>query len=55
LLSYMYFKGSILYGGDNISAKNFTGKSYTSTSPYVFMAWCRVKKRGNFACTFAGS
>jgi len=25
--------------------------SYTSTSPYVFMAWCLVKHRGNFAFT----
>jgi hypothetical protein len=25
--------------------------SYTSTSPYLSMAWCLVKHRDNFYCT----
>jgi hypothetical protein len=28
--------------------------SYTSTPPYVFMAWCFVKHRDNFTFTFYG-
>jgi hypothetical protein len=27
-------------------------RSYTSTLPYVFIAWCLVKHRDNFTFTF---
>jgi hypothetical protein len=33
------------------SAEVKNAKSYTSTLPYVFMAWCLVKHRGNFTFT----
>jgi hypothetical protein len=30
------------------SVKDKNERSYTSTSPYVFMAWCLIKHGGNF-------
>jgi hypothetical protein len=36
----------------SISAEVKNVWSYTSTPPYVFVAWCLVKHRDNFAFTF---